>query len=397
MRGVYWAVALALATGAPADEPRFQQDRFVIGSFVDPPIDERADEYYRDMADAGFNLVIGGFGASTPEQETRQRELCRELDLKLLTSPMGRPDETLPEGDEVWGYFLRDEPSAKDFPYLAERVASLRRHRPGRLGYINLFPSYCELERLGTASYDEHVRRFVDEVRPEVLCMDHYPFMAPEHDTREAYCTDLETMRQHSLRAGIPFWNFFNTMPFGPHGDPTEAQVRWQAFASVAHGAKGVLYFCYWTPRGAEFPKGGAILTAEGRKTHHFGHAQRTNAVLRAWGPQLMLARGEGAYRLRGGAEEHTPEKVPLRLSEGDFLAGLLSREDGRRILLLLNHDIAYSTWPTVTAHPEKMQEICRDTGKIIDPLDDSPDMEGLQLGMQPGDARLFIWGGDEE
>jgi len=111
----------------------------------------------------------------------------------------------------------------------------------------------------------------------------------------------------------------------------------------------------------------------------------------------MMLARGEGSHRLRGGVAEEDAAKVPLRLSEGDFLAGLLSREDGRQMLLLLNHDIAYSTWPTVTAHPEKMQEICRDTGKIIDPRDDSPDMEGLQLGMQPGDARLFIWGGDEE
>jgi hypothetical protein len=109
-----------------------------------------------------------------------------------------------------------------------------------------------------------------------------------------------------------------------------------------------------------------------------------------------MLARGEGAFRLRGGAGENTPEMVPLRLSEGDFVAGLLTRDDGRHMLLLLNHDIAYSAWPTVTAHPDKMQEICRDTGRIIAPLDDSPDMEGLQLGMQPGDARLFIWGGEE-
>ena len=62
----------------------------------------------------------------------------------------------------------------------------------------------------------------------------------------------------------IPFWNFFNIMPYGPHTDPTEAQVRWQVNASLIYGAKGLLYFCYFTPGGDEFPKGGAIIGQDG-------------------------------------------------------------------------------------------------------------------------------------
>ena len=42
----------------------------------------------------------------------------------------------------------------------------------------------------------------------------------------------LEVMRREALAYGVPFWNFFNTMPFGPHTDPTEAQLRWQIYAS---------------------------------------------------------------------------------------------------------------------------------------------------------------------
>ena len=35
-------------------------------------------------------------------------------------------------------------------------------------------------------------------------------------------------------------------MVFGGKRDPTEAQIRWQVFTSLAYGAKGVLYFTNW-------------------------------------------------------------------------------------------------------------------------------------------------------
>jgi hypothetical protein len=52
-------------------------------------------------------------------------------------------------------------------------------------------------------------------------------------------------LREASLRHNISFWNFFNTMPYGGHSDPTESQLAWQIFTSLAYGAKGILYFWY--------------------------------------------------------------------------------------------------------------------------------------------------------
>ncbi|WP_285518457.1 hypothetical protein, partial [Thermolongibacillus altinsuensis] len=92
---------------------------------------------------------------------------------------------------------------------LSQRVAGIRRARPGRFGYVNLFPNYASAAQLGTPNYDEYVARFVDEVKPDVLSMDHYPLLRPDADRRDAYCENLEVMRRQSLRAGIPFWNFF--------------------------------------------------------------------------------------------------------------------------------------------------------------------------------------------
>ena len=170
---------------------------------------------------------------------------------------------------------IRDEPNAKDFPALRQTVDEIRAVRPGRLCYINLFPNYANAGQLGTETYDEHVKRFVDEVGVPVLSMDHYPIMKPGVDNRQGYLDHMETMRKYALEADIPHWNFFNVVPFGPHSDPTEAQIRWQIYTSIAYGSKGVLYFCYWTPRGGEFPKGGAIITPDGQKTRHYDQARR--------------------------------------------------------------------------------------------------------------------------
>jgi hypothetical protein len=43
----------------------------------------------------------------------------------------------------VLGYFIMDEPGAPVFPALAKAVAAVKKYAPGKLAYINLFPSYA--------------------------------------------------------------------------------------------------------------------------------------------------------------------------------------------------------------------------------------------------------------
>ncbi|MFO7975594.1 MAG: hypothetical protein R6V12_13265, partial [Candidatus Hydrogenedentota bacterium] len=293
MKSSVWLVpALALAVlvlteaAAHAAEP-FIQDRFAIGFWVDPPLDENADARYREIADANFTLVVGGFGSTGIQKVTRQLALCEKYDLKLIAMSHGIAPENLPVRPALWGYGLRDEPNAADFPELRRQADAIRAVRPGKLCYINLFPNYANEKQLGTPTYDEHVRRFVEIVEPGVLSMDHYPLFHPGRDGREAYCTNLAVLRKYALQENIPFWNFFNVMPFGPHTDPTEGQIRWQIFTSLAYGAKGVLYFCYYTPVGHEFPKDGAIIARDGRRTRHYYEAQRINADVKNLGAIL--------------------------------------------------------------------------------------------------------------
>jgi hypothetical protein len=374
---------------------RFQQKEFAIGLWNDPPADSRMDAHYAEIAEANFTFLIGIFGANTPEGVARQLALCEKHRLGAIVSMAGQPPSALPTNAACWGYFLADEPGPDSFAGLRRTVDSLHEQRPGKLAFINLYPNYVPAWAIGNTSYVEHVSRFVREVAPDVLCMDHYPHFLPNADGREAYCQNLEVMRQQSLEARIPFWNFFNVLPFGDHSDPTEAQIRWQIYTSLAYGAKGVLYFCYWNPNDKAFVKDGAIITSRGKRTRHYEEAKRTNAALRNLGPSLMKLTSMGVYRC-------TPRDDPAAvlkgsgirsLDPGDYLVGAFQHSDGRRAVLLNNYHFAYSAWPTVVfdAPTNSIVEISPATGNEISATDDSPDLPGFQVSLDAGQGRLFL------
>jgi len=400
------AALFALADLGAAEPPRFTQDRFAIGLWVPPRTPHDLPGRYREIREAHFNLVIGTSGFSAEEQI----RVCEAAGLKVLVdapapAPGTHPAKSLPEGPACWGYSLADEPATTAFADLATRVTALREQRPGRLGYINLFPNYAGPTQMAATSYEEYVKQFLKTVKPDVLSMDHYPQMRPGDDSRAEYLKNLEVMRRHSVAAGIPFWNFFHSMPFGDRIDPTEAQIRWMIHASIAHGAKGVMWFCYWTPGQGnggtgEFPKGGALLTAEGRRTRHYDEARRINDGLEHWGPVLMRLTGRGVTRHSTGNPDRPLARTGIRSlqrvgSDPDaaFLIGTLDHADGRRAVLLVNHSTAYTAWPTVVFDTEgEVREVSREDGLEHPAVDDSPELKGLQVSLGAGDARLFLF-----
>ena len=393
---------LPAAAAAEKDGERFRQDRFAIGAFwLTFPDDDKLDERFREIGAANFTLVFGPVGGFSAQNARKHVALCEKHGLRAIVLTRGVPDDELPEGPACWGYRLWDEPNASMFDQLAKRVKELRKSRPGRLGYINLFPNYANSKQLGAASYDEYVKRFVDTVDVDILCMDHYPPFKPNTDGRQRYCQNLETMRKYSLQKSIPFWNYFNVMPFGPHTDPTESQIRWQIYTSLAYGAKGVIYFNYGTPKTFEFPKGSGIVRRDGTRTRHWFQAKRINRSLKNLGPTLMQLTNQGVYRVKPGDDPATiltgtPIKTITRAKvdpDHDYLIGTFQHADGRRAVLLNNYRFAYTAWPTVEfdVPPEQVQEIDQQTGKVIPAYDDSPAMPGLQFSLDAGQGRLFL------
>jgi hypothetical protein len=155
------------------------------------------------------------------------------------------------------------------------------------------------------------------------------------------------------------------------------------------------MYFCYWTPAGDEFPRGGAIIRRDGRRTRHYEQARRINAGLKRLGPTLMQLTSTGVARVQPGTDSAAVLKAsPIRsIQEGDCLVRAFRHTDGRRAVLLTNYHFAYSAWPTVVfdGEPGQVVEVSPVTGKEIPVRDDSPDMPGLQVSLDAGEGRLFL------
>ena len=65
----------------------------------------------------------------------------------------------------VFGYYLRDEPTASFFPGLATVSSVVKELHPGVWPYINLFPNYADASQLGTKTYDEYVEKFIEDLQ----------------------------------------------------------------------------------------------------------------------------------------------------------------------------------------------------------------------------------------
>ncbi len=376
-----------------ADATRFIQKDFVIGLWNAP---ERGDldKAYNGIAQANFNLVVG----TAATNAAGQLKLCEKYGLQALVS--GSPTEPLADSPAFMGYMIADEPAASAFPDMGHRIDEVRKLKPGKLGYVNLFPNYAPAWTFGGPTYDDYIRGFIEVAKPDVLSMDHYPVMRPSTDTRPNYRANLESCRAQSVKARIPFWNYFASMPLFDHLDPTEAQLRWQIFTSVAYGAKGVLYFCYWTPRGEGFSKGGAVVTADGVPTRHFDEARRINAELKNWGPTLMKLTSTGTYYISTtNATAIPPASGLTNLARvngdpvGNYIVGTFQTADHQRAIVVVNDSYSFTGWLTVKfdVPTTQVQEVSKTTGQLAPVLDDSPEIKGLQISFGAGDGRLFL------
>jgi len=148
------------------------------------------------------------------------------------------------------GYYLRDEPNSKDFPFLGELARRIQAVDNKHFCYVNLFGDGAPPEYYGVATYQEYIQLFIEEVPVQILSFDTYPIRINKSGVR--YLTDLyqnlEIFSNEARKAGKPFWAFALTTAHWSFPIPTLADLRLQVFSNLAYGAQGIQYFTYWTP-----------------------------------------------------------------------------------------------------------------------------------------------------
>lgn len=330
IRWIWCCLGLALATGAFAGT----SSRFAAGDITEPdffpilpwdpyhgwnkPFVERRQNGLESIAECGFNMA----GFVLPKDLSR----CKKLGLGAIMLPAEdvynsmeylRGWRTLSDAEierrvkamvraagsspAVKGFFIMDEPGVRDFAGLAKAVAAVKKHAPGKLAYINLYPDYATLgatdrSQLGTSNYTDYLERFANEVKPQVISYDNYMVQSSD-DLRNparavSYYRNLLEVRRVALEHQLPYLNIVSANQIRPHTPiPSPANLQFQAYTTLAAGYRGVTWFNYYGPRYHYQP-----IAPDGGKTLSWLYLRDVNAQVAALAPVMSRLISTGVF-----------------------------------------------------------------------------------------------------
>ena len=295
-------VLVVLAVAGPAcAAPAWTVGKPIVTYWAGPAM---TDATAKQMADGNWNLVW----CSEKELDVAQHHGLRAMLQDGLLTPATLDDNArrgqldaliarVKQHPAMCAYFITDEPNAAVFPGLGKLVAYLRERDPGHLAYINLFPTYASNEQLGTkgdvvAAYREHLRQFVEVVKPGLISYDHYHFTSNGDGAQ--YFLNLALIRECALANNLPFLNIVQAATWTPSMRvPNGPEVRWLVNTSLAYGAQGISYYVYCCAGHT-----GAIANPDGTPTRLYATLRVANRDFAAMAAQLQRLRSLGAYHL---------------------------------------------------------------------------------------------------
>lgn len=312
--------------------------------FIYRPDGSLATEEIDRIKDAGFTLMLAEFDVKTNKLVL---DAAAERGLKVMMSD-GRIDQARCHPEQMrellaavvadyssypalFGYHIVDEPNSSAFPVLAAIRETLAELDPAHEAYINLFPNYASPEQLGNPTYEDHLAEYTAKVKPEIISYDHYHFLKGarkqekiitdareqqiydstfggasefENVDRAGFFTNIEQIRNESLRSGIPFMVIILVVEHGPYRNLTDGELRWEVWQSLAYGSARISYFTYWTP-GANNTEGddfwhwqNGMISQTGEILPHYYMIADINRELQAVGSVLCEKQSLGVYHL---------------------------------------------------------------------------------------------------
>ncbi|MCY2923868.1 MAG: hypothetical protein NT031_00235 [Planctomycetota bacterium] len=327
---------------------------FIISAWCGP---EAKVEKYKEYADCGFNMVLGGDAALAKAVGIKAIVGDDKLNAVKKDDPGFEKNVAdvvakYSKDPTVVGLFLSDEPNVSGFADLGAMSQAIQKANGRYIPYINLLPGYASPAQLGAGSYEEYIRRFVEIVKPPLVSWDHYALL-DNLTTRPQYFPDLETVSKVCREAKLPFLQIVCCVPHGMYRPQDEGDIRWQAYTSLAYGAKGVVWFTYTTVNDPGWCYHDAIIDAKGQRSERYDYVSRVNHKIAALGPLLVKLDPVRVVHTapvpNGGAA--LDAAFPVASAKGGAMTlGLLQDADKQNYLFVVNRHFGYfkswiNTW----------------------------------------------------
>lgn len=234
-------------TNGPSTDPNF----FPIAVWLQNP--SRAEEYKR----AGINTYIGLWQGPTEEQLSA----LRKAGMKLIC---GQSERSLKFRDDklIIGWMHGDEPDnaqpikgGKGYgpPILPEKIIAdyqrIRTNDTSRPVFLNLGQGVAWDNYIGRGVRRNHPEDYAEYVKgSDIASFDIYPAVHDHKDIAGSLWYVAEGVKRLSQWAGTNrlVWNCLEcTRIENPNRKPTPAEVRAEAWMSLIHGSRGLIYFVH--------------------------------------------------------------------------------------------------------------------------------------------------------
>ena len=358
------------------------------------------DAVAQQMVEGGFNLV---WCRSEKELDVASGHGLRGL----LTSGLLRPESLddsksreqldalisrVSKHPALYAYHLIDEPGASQFPSLGKLVAYLRERDPLNLAYINLFPTYANNKQLGTkgdvvTAYKEHLRLYVEQVRPSLISYDHYQFRLKGDSKR--YFLNLAMIRRAAQEAGVPFLNIVQACTWAPDvmRVPNPDELRYLVYSTLAYGAQGISYYVY-----AHANHHGSLVSLDGTPGPLYHAVKSYNREFVAIAGELQPLHSLGVYHtsMREPGCEPVPADAFFRLdslqslnSPRGFLLGFFGAVERPTHVVIVNLDYTAEVITSLVG-PSELELFDATTAQWT-----SAKKAVIELTLQPGGGKL--------
>ncbi len=321
-------------------------NKFFTGAFNGPPKNALRQKRVTEINEAGNDVIIAGgdkkyliplfnyaekAGVKVITMDSRWISALESSNKKQLETVVKKITADYSRFPALLAYGVYDEPAADLYPVLAEYSKLFTKADPAHPPLINLLPSYGSPIQLGAPNFRAYINEFIKKVNPSVLSYDYYPFRDGV-TLFDGWHNDLKIVREESRKANIPFWIFVQSEGIkGGLKVPAKEEIFWQANTALAYGARGILWFCYWTPPfvpESKMPEKhySAMINIKGEKTKIYDYVKEENIFLRKAGNELpdwdnkFVAQYKNGKLIYGKSPYVSPEGKNFNLITGTFV-----------------------------------------------------------------------------